>query len=427
MTTTILFVSFLLLVMIGVPIGIALGSASILTILNLPFLNIDFYVQGLVSGLDSFPLIAILLFTLTANIMSSGGISTRLLNLCQSFFGHYTGGLGVVAIMSCIFFASVSGTGSATVAAIGLTMIPMMAKSGYDKAYAGSMIATAGGIGVIIPPSVVMIVYAIVSGQSVSEMFMAGIIPGVVVGLFLLTYNFYQSKKYGYRGLSEKASWSERWQAFNSAKEALFLPFLILGGIYSGLFTPTESAAVSIAYSLLLSFFYYKELTLKSLAKMALESALLVSTVLVIVGASVSFGRILTIERIPTLITEFILGITDNTILILLCINLLLLIIGTFLETLAAIVILTPILLPVTTSIGMDPVHFGIVMVVNLAIGFVTPPLGANLFMASQVGKIRFEDLSRSIIGWVITMIAALMLITFVPELSLWLPDFMKN
>ncbi|HGE5936275.1 TPA: TRAP transporter large permease [Vibrio cholerae] len=427
MTTPILFFSLTLLVAIGVPIGIALGSASILAILNLPFLNIDFYVQGLVSGLDSFPLIAILLFTLAASIMSHGGISNRLLALCQSFFGHYTGGLGVVAVMSCIFFASVSGTGSATVAAIGLTMIPMMVKSGYDKAYAGAMIATAGGIGVIIPPSVVMIVYAIVSGQSVSAMFMAGIVPGLVVGLFLLGYNLYQSKIHGYVGTPRKATWPERWQAINAAKEAMLLPMIILGGIYSGLFTPTESAAVAVAYGIVLSMFYYKELTLKGLAKMTLESALLVSTVLVIVGASVAFGRILTIERIPSMITEFILGITENKILILLCINLLLLLIGTFLETLAAIVILTPILLPVTASIGMDPVHFGIVMVVNLAIGFVTPPLGANLFMASQVGDIRFEDLSRAVMGWIASMIAALMLITFVPEISLWLPSVMAK
>lgn len=427
MTTPILFLSLTLLAAIGVPIGIALGSASILAILNLPFLNIDFYVQGLVSGLDSFPLIAILLFTLAASIMSHGGISNRLLALCQSFFGHYTGGLGVVAIMSCIFFASVSGTGSATVAAIGLTMIPMMVKSGYNKAYAGAMIATAGGIGVIIPPSVVMIVYAIVSGQSVSAMFMAGIVPGIVVGLFLLGYNLYQSKKHGYLGTPQKATWPERWQAFSAAKEAILLPIIMLGGIYSGLFTPTESAAVAVAYGIVLSMFYYKELTFNSLAKVTLESALLVATVLVIVGASVAFGRILTIERIPSMITEFILGITENKILILLCINLLLLLIGTFLETLAAIVILTPILLPVTTSIGMDPVHFGIVMVVNLAIGFVTPPLGANLFMASQVGDIRFEDLSRAVMGWIVSMIAALMLITFVPEISLWLPSIMAK
>lgn len=427
MTTPILFLSLTLLVAIGVPIGIALGSASILAILNLPFLNIDFYVQGLVSGLDSFPLIAILLFTLAASIMSHGGISNRLLTLCQNFFGHYTGGLGVVAIMSCIFFASVSGTGSATVAAIGLTMIPMMVKSGYNKSYAGAMIATAGGIGVIIPPSVVMIVYAIVSGQSVSAMFMAGIVPGIVVGLFLLGYNLYQSKRHGYVGTPKKATWSERWQAIIAAKEAMLLPIIILGGIYSGLFTPTESAAVAVAYGIVLSMFYYKELTLKSLAKMTLESALLVATVLVIVGASVAFGRILTIERIPSMITEFILGITENKILILLCINLLLLLIGTFLETLAAIVILTPILLPVTSSIGMDSVHFGIVMVVNLAIGFVTPPLGANLFMASQVGDIRFEDLSRAVMGWIVSMIAALMLITFVPDISLWLPSVMTK
>ncbi|PKH02335.1 C4-dicarboxylate ABC transporter permease [Psychromonas sp. MB-3u-54] len=426
MTSFILFFSFALLVAVGVPIGMALGSASILSILNLPFLSINFYTQGLVSGLDSFPLIAILLFTLAANIMSHGGISGRLLALCQSVFGHLTGGLGVVAITSCIFFASISGTGSATVAAIGLTMIPMMVKNGYDKAYSGAMIATAGGIGVIIPPSVVMIVYAIVSGQSVSKMFMAGVIPGILVGLFLLGYNYIQSKKHSYKGLDNKATWNERWNAFKYAKEALLLPVIILGGIYSGLFTPTESAAVAVAYGIVLSMLYYKELTLKGLAKITLESALLVATVLVIVGASVSFGRILTIERIPLMITDFILNLTDNKILILLAINILLLIIGTFLETLAAIVILTPILLPVVTSVGMDPVHFGIVMVVNLAIGFVTPPLGANLFMASQVGKIPFEDLSRAVLGWIMTMIAALLLITFIPGISLWLPNIMS-
>nr|WP_067293029.1 TRAP transporter large permease [Marinobacterium profundum] len=423
MTSAILFGSFITLLLIGVPIGIALGSASLLAIMTLPFLNFEFFTQGLVASLDSFPLLAVILFTIAGNLMSQGGISNRLLQVAQTFFGHFTGGLGIVTIVACIFFGAISGTGSATVAAIGLSMIPAMVKQGYDRAYAGSMVAAAGGIGVIIPPSVVMIVYAIVAGVSVSDMFMAGILPGLLVGIILLLYSLIQAHRRGYSGLPEKSSWGQRWQALNQAKAALLLPLIVLGGIYSGLFTPTESAAVALIYGLVLSLFVYKEISLIRLPKLLLESSLLVATVMVIVGASVAFGRILTIEHIPSQISQFILSLTDNKILVLLAINLLLLIVGTFLETLAAVVILTPILLPVVMSFGMNPVHFGIVLVVNLAIGFITPPLGANLFMAAQVGNIPFSELSKAIMGWVLAMIFALLLITFIPEISLFLPS----
>ncbi|MBE2894892.1 TRAP transporter large permease [Spirabiliibacterium falconis] len=426
MTAEILFGSFLLLLLIGVPIGIALGSASIIAILFMPFLNFQFFVQGLISSLDSFTLLAVILFTLAGNLMSHGGISERLLHVAKAFFGHYTGGLGIVTIIACVFFSAISGTGSATVAAIGLSMIPAMAKSGYDRAYAASMVATAGGIGVIIPPSVVMIVYAIIAGESVTAMFMAGIIPGLVVALVLLAYSIYQSYNKGYSGHLTKFSWKEKIQALNKAKASLLLPVIILGGIYSGQFTPTESAAVAVIYGGILSFFIYKELNLSDLPKIILESAILVSTVLVIVGASVAFGRILTIDRVPEQIATFILSLTDNKIFILLAINILLLIVGTFLETLAAVVILTPILLPIVTTLGISPVHFGIIMVVNLAIGFITPPLGANLFMASQVGNVAFSELSKSILGWLGAMLIALLLITYIPQLSLFLPSLFQ-
>lgn len=422
MTAAILFGSFLILILIGVPIGIALGSASLLAIMTLPFLNFEFFTQGLVSSLDSFPLLAVILFTIAGNLMSQGGISDRLLRVAQSFFGHFTGGLGIVTIVACVFFGSISGTGSATVAAIGLSMIPAMVKHGYDRAYAGSMVAAAGGIGVIIPPSVVMIVYAIVAGVSVSDMFMAGIIPGILVGVILLIYSLIHAHRRGYTGHFEKASWPDRWQALNQAKASLLLPLIVLGGIYSGVFTPTESAAVAVVYGLTLGLFIYKEINLSKLPKIILESSILVSTVLVIVGASVAFGRILTIEHIPSQISQFILSLTENKILVLIAINILLLIVGTFLETLAAVVILTPILLPIVISFGMDPVHFGIVMVVNLAIGFITPPLGANLFMAAQVGQIPFSQLSKAIMGWVFAMIFSLLIITFIPQISLALP-----
>ncbi|MEZ9231301.1 TRAP transporter large permease [Vibrio amylolyticus] len=425
MTSALLFGSFGLLLLIGVPVGIALAGASMLAILSLPFLNVEFLVQGLVTGLDSFPLLAVVLFTLAGNLMSQGGISKRLLHVAEVFFGHFTGGLGIVAIVACMFFASISGTGSATVAAIGLTMIPSMVKKGYDRSFAGALIASSGGIGVIIPPSVVMIVYAITAEVSVTKMFIAGIVPGLVVGFVLIGYCLIVSKIHGYKGNDRKATWPERLAALKEAIWAMLLPIIILGGIYSGIFTPTESAAIGVLYGLFFGMFVYRELNYKMVVKIILESSLLVGAVLVIVGASVTFGRILTLERLPTEIAQFILSITDNKLLILLCITALLLIVGTFMETLAAIVILTPILLPITSALGMDPIHFGIVMIVNLAIGFVTPPLGANLFMASQVGNVPIESLSRAIIGWIAALLVALMLITFIPAISLTLPNIL--
>lgn len=417
----ILFLFFVILLLIGVPIGIALGVASLLAIMSMPFINTEFLVQGLVSGLDSFPLLAVVLFTLAGNLMSQGGVSKRLLRLAEVYLGNMTGGLGVVTIVACMFFASISGTGSATVAAIGLTMIPSMVAAGYDRGFAAAVVASAGGIGVMIPPSVVMIVYAVTAEVSVTDMFIAGIIPGIIVGLMLIAYCLLQSYRKGYQGTDEDFSRSDKWLAIKDAKWALLLPVIVLGGIYSGIFTPTESAAVGVAYSLFFGLVIYKELDFPKIYKIVVESSVLAGTVLVIIGTSVAFGRILTLEHVPTHITDAILSTTQNTILILLAINLLLLIVGTFMETLAAIVILTPILLPVTTKLGLDPVHFGIIMIVNLAIGFVTPPLGANLFMAAQVGGVKIETLSRSILGWIAAMIVALLIITFVPTASLLL------
>lgn len=421
MSIIILFAVFVLLLIIGVPVGISLGVASMLAILSMPFINTEFLVQGLVSGLDSFPLLAVILFTLAGNLMSQGGVSKRLLRLAEVYLGNMTGGLGIVTIVACMFFASISGTGSATVAAIGLTMIPSMVAAGYDRGFAASAVASAGGIGVMIPPSVVMIVYAVTAEVSVTDMFIAGVLPGILVGMVLIGYCVLKSKKLGYTGTGLTYTREEKWGAIKDAKWALLLPVIVLGGIYSGVFTPTESAAVGVLYSLIFGIFIYKELDLKQVYKITVESSILAGTVLVIIGTSVAFGRILTLEHVPLEITDAILSTTQNTILILIAINILLLIVGTFMETLAAIVILTPILLPVVTKLGMDPVHFGIIMIVNLAIGFITPPLGANLFMASQVGDIKIEVLSRSILGWIAAMLFSLMLITFIPAISLLL------
>ncbi|MBS8271007.1 C4-dicarboxylate ABC transporter permease [Halomonas litopenaei] len=423
MTATLLFGSFLGLLVVGVPIGIALAVASLIVIYSLPFLNPDFLFQGLVYGLNSFPLLAVILFTLAGNIMSRGGIANRLIRVAELFLGRVTGGLGIVAIVACMVVASISGTGSATVAAIGLAMIPAMVQKGYDRAFSGAIVASAGGIGVIIPPSVVMIVYAITAQVSVTDMFLAGILPGIIIGVALMVYTYIQSRRHGYQGSDTKFSKAEALQILQQGILPLLMPFIILGGIYSGLFTPTESAAVGVVYGLVLGVFVYREIKPQDLYGIILQSALLVGAVLVIVGASTAFGRILTIERVPTDIANWVLGVTDSKVLILLAILMLLLVVGTFMETLAAIVILTPLLLPIVTSLGMSPVHFGVVMIVNLAIGFVTPPLGANLFMASQVGQVEIEKLSRAVIGFIFAMIIALLIITFVPWFSLVIPE----
>ena len=423
MTSAILFGSFFLLLVIGVPIGIALGTASLLAIAYIPFLKFDLYALGLVSGIDSFTLIAVVLFTMAGNIMSQGGISRRLVAVADHLFGHAPGDLGTVTIMACLFFAAISGTGSATVAAIGLAMIPALVERGYDRAYSAAMVASAGGLGVMIPPSVVMIVYAVAAGVSVTALFMAGILPGIVIALTLIIYNVIQRRRADISVAPLPTyDWREKLRVVNEAKLALLMPLVVLGGIYGGIVTPTESSAVAVVYALIVSVFVYRELPLSSIPGLMLESALLVSAVLVIIGASVAFGRIIALEQIPLALSQFVLELTQSKYIVLLAAIVLLLIVGTFLETLAAIVILTPVLLPMLTELGVDPVHFGIVMIVALAIGFVTPPLGANLFMAAQVGQISFDRIARRILPWVITMIVALLIIAFVPWLSLGLP-----
>ena len=405
------------------PIGVALGSASLLAIAYIPFLGYDLYALGLVSGIDSFTLIAVVLFTLAGSLMAQGGISRRLIAVADRAFGKSPGDLGTVTIVACLFFAAISGTGSATVAAIGLAMIPALVARGYDRAYAGAMVASAGGLGVMIPPSVVMIVYAVSAGVSVTALFMAGILPGIVIALTLIAYNIL--KRRGAPPIDAKGGIDTEgsvWSALNEAKLALAMPIVVLGGIYSGIVTPTESSAVAVVYALVVSCFVYRELPISALPKIMLDAALLVSSVLIIIGASVAFGRIIALERIPSDLAQFVVSLTESRAIVLLAAIALLLIVGTFLETLAAIVILTPVLLPIMVQLGVDPVHFGIVMIVALAIGFVTPPLGANLFMAAQVGQVPFDQIARRIVPWVGAMIVALLIIAFVPSLSLGLP-----
>lgn len=427
MISLLLFGSFLVLLILSVPIAISLGLASAVALLYSGKVSSSYIAQGLVTSIDSFPLMAVPFFILAGDLMGQGGLSRRLLNVGNVLFGRYTGGLAIIAIVTCMFFAAISGSGPATVAAIGGIMLPALAQQGYDKGYSVGLIAAAGSVGIIIPPSIPMIIYAVSANVSITKMFLAGIIPGLLIGMVLMVVAYIRARKHGYRGIERHYSGGEIAAAVWDAKWALLAPVIILGGIYGGVFTPTEAAAVGVLYGFVIGAFVHKELTFKGLYQVIAGSALTSATVVVIVGTATIFGRVLAIERIPFLIADYIVQLTDNPVVILLLINVLLLFVGMFMETIAAIIILTPILLPVVMAVGVDPVHFGIVIIVNLAIGMVTPPVGVNLFVGARIGKIPLEKAAAGSIAFIAAMIVTLLVITYVPGVSLAPLSLMGN
>lgn len=422
MVSGILFISLVVFLLMSLPIGISLGMSALATIGVCNPISAETFVQAMMQGLNSFPLMAVPLFTFAGEVMGRGGISKRLINAAKVVSGRFTGGLGIVTIITSLFFAAIAGTGSAAVAAIGLIMIPTMVEHGYDKGYSSALVATAGTVGVIIPPSVCMVVYAVAASASIPGLFMAGIVPGLVIGAGLIIYSYLYSKKMGYKGDEKRYTIMEILKIFLDAIPGLLIPVIILGGIYGGVFTPTEAAAIAGVYGVLVGIYVYKEIKWSDLLHIIYRSVLLCAPVLIIIGISTGFGRILTIAQIPEKIAALILGLTSNKFVVLMLINILLLIVGTFMETNAAIIILTPILLPIVKTLGVDPIHFGIIVVMNLSIGFITPPLGANLFMACQVGDISYDNLVKKIWPWIIVMIILLLLVTYIPSISMALP-----
>ena len=418
-TTAVLFGSFAILLLISVPIGIAIGLATLLTIIYSGGLPLEFLAKELVTSVDSFPLMAVPFFILAGEIMGKGGISQRLFGVAGAIVGNKTGGFAIATIITCMFFAAISGSGPATVAAIGGVMIPAMVQQGYDKRFATATVAAAGSIGIIIPPSIPMVMFGVTANVSIGDLFISGIIPGILVGLAMMVWAWYYSKKMGYKGLEGKTSLRNIGKAIWDAKWALLIPIIILGGIYGGIFTPTEAAVVAVVYGLFVATVLYRELSLKELPKVIYESALTTATVLIIVGSANAFGRLLTLEQIPTKIAGWLTSLSSNPIVIILMITVLLLIVGMFMDPLAAIIILTPILLPIVTQIGYDPVHFGVLMIVNLAIGYFTPPVGVNLFVGSSISGVPMGPLSKAVVPYIVTMIFILLLITFIPQLVL--------
>lgn len=415
MSAIVLFGTFLILLLLSVPIGYAIGISSLAGIYFFSDIPLEIIAQKVITGIDSFPLLAIPFFMLAGNLMSSGGIAKRLVNFFDSLIGHVTGGLGIVTVAVCMFFAAISGSAVATVSAVGAFMIPEMVEHGYDKKFSAALTAAAGTIGVVIPPSIPFVIYGVVSGTSITDLFTAGFVPGVMMGLALIAVCYLVSKKNGYRGKGSRSSLKEIGKAFKDAIWAILSPVIILGGIYSGFFTPTEAAVVSVVYSFIIGTFVYKELNFKGAYKAFKDAVVVNGSTTFMVGFSTVFAAFLTIAQIPNMIAEGITGLTSNKFLILLIINLLLLVIGMFVDNIPATIILTPILLPICTSFGMSPVTFGIMLTMNLAIGFCSPPYGINLFVASSISKVSIEDLTKNIIKPLIGLLIVLLLITYIP------------
>ncbi|GGG87641.1 hypothetical protein GCM10011415_42790 [Salipiger pallidus] len=413
-----LFGSLLLLLLIGVPVTFALGLAAVATIWEGNIMPLLIVPQEMIRSVNSFPLLAIPFFILAGNLMQEGGISARLVTFSKTLVGSMTGGLAMVAIVTSAFFAAISGSGAATTAAVGAILIPAMVTQGYSKPYAASNQAASGALGVIIPPSIPLILYAISANQSVGEMFVAGVLPGVLVVVSLLIYAFVHAK-----GMQttpgEPSSLREVAVAGWKALLALAMPALILGGIYGGIVTPTEAAVVAVVYALLVGAVIYRELPLTAIPRILRTSAVTSAIVLSIIAAAGLYGRIILQLRVPAVISDFVVGAIDSPWLFIILVNLLLLLVGMFLEAAAAILIFTPILLPIATTFGFDPVHFGVIMVVNLAMGMFTPPVGLNLFIASGIARIGVPQIARGVIPFVLILLVDLLIISFLPWLSL--------
>lgn len=423
----ILVVLFVLL-LLGVPIGVSLGMTNIFVAAGdlLPAINIRYIVRGMVSTMDSFPLLAIPLFVLGGEIMARGGISKRLFNLFTLAFGKITGGLPMASVATCLFYGAISGSGPATVAAVGSMALPVLDRLGYEHKFSVSLLGVAGGLGVIIPPSIPFIIYGQAADQSVADLFIAGIIPGLLIGALLMLYCYFHFRNASEDREKISAEVLQLRQkgllsVFLDSIWALLTPIIILGGIYSGYFTPTEAAAVSAVYAFIVSLFIYKEMGVKDIYPTFKAAVHTIAPVLIILASASVFARILTMLQIPQNLASGVLSVFSNEIMILLIINAILLVAGMFIDTISAILILAPLFLPLATLIGIDPIHLGVIMVVNLAIGFVTPPIGANLYVASAIGNVPIQDIFVKVIPMLVVFLIALLIITFVPSLSLLL------
>ena len=421
MSASFIFILLLALMLTGMPISISLG----LTVLSFLFLFTQVPLESvalkLFTGIEKFEIMAIPFFILAGNFLTHGGVAKRMIRFASSMVGHMYGGLGLSGVLACALFAAISGSSPATVVAIGSILLPAMVKAGFPKKFGAGIVTTSGALGILIPPSIVMVMYSVATNTSVGALFMAGIVPGVVLALTLGGVTYYRARKFDYPRL-EKASWGERWRTFRESVWGLLLIVIVMGGIYTGLFTPTEAAAMSGVYAFIIAVFIYKDLSFKDVPRVLLNSANMSAMLLYIITNAMLFSFIMTNENIPQALANWMLGNGLGIITFLLACNIILLLAGNFMEPSSIVLIFAPILFPVAMKLGIDPVHFGIIMVVNMEVGMCHPPVGLNLYVASGITKMGITELTIAVWPWLLSMLGFLMVVTYWPGLSLWLP-----
>ncbi len=418
----ILVVGFIVLLAMDVPIAFAIGLATMLTMLSLGDVRTcDTIAQRMSSGIGKFPLLAIPFFILAGILMGEGGMARRLIEFASALVGRFSGGLSYVSTLACMMFGAISGSATAAVSSIGAFMIPEMTKKGYDRDYSVAVTTTSATTGLVIPPSNIMIVYAVVTNVSVASMFLAGVLPGIVIGLSIMLVSVLLSVRRGY-GASEHAPLDQVLRTAWRALPSLLLIVIVLAGILGGAFSATEAAAIAVLYAFILAVFVYREVRPADLPRILLRCGITTAMIMLLIGTSQAMSWILAYQSIPQNISTALLDLSDNPIIILLIINAVLLFVGTFMDMTPAVLIFTPIFLPVVINLGMDPVHFGMVMIVNLCIGLCTPPVGTCLFVGCSVGKTSIVEVTRPMVPFFFAMLAALVLITYWPNLSMWLP-----
>jgi len=421
--TLVLFVVFFLLLLSTAPISVALGLTAFLYFFYYTTLPLTQTTDTLFNSLNTFTLMAIPFFVFAANIMTHGGISRRLTEAANAAVGRFPGGLALTAVISCMFFAAISGSSPATVVAVGTLLIPAMIEAGYGRMFSTGIVATSGSLGILIPPSIPLIVYGIATETSIGDLFIAGFGPGLLAGFLLIGLVIFTAWRRGLRGQEIPLTRAQRIKAFRDAFLGLLLPIFVLGGIYGGVFTPTEAAAMAVLYSLIVSLFVYREMTLRDLARVTVASARMSAMIMFIIANAILFSFVLTSERIPDQITNLFINLDLSWFTFLLVVNAFLLLVGCFMETSSAILILAPIFLPVATRLGVNPIHFGIIMVMNLEIGMVTPPFGLNLFVASGISKLSVVRVAKASAPSALVLLAALLVVTYVPDISLFLVE----
>jgi len=422
MNAAIIFVLLMLLMLTGMPISIALGLTVLTFFFTMTSVPIEAVALKLFTGIEKFEIMAIPFFILAGNFLTHGGVARRMINFASAMVGHWHGGLALAGVLACALFAAVSGSSPATVVAIGSIILPAMIKQGYPKSFGAGVITTSGALGILIPPSIVMVMYSVTTNTSVGKLFMAGVIPGLMLAFLLGLTTWFLARKHDYPRMP-KASWRQRWVAFRESAWGLMLIVVVMGGIYSGQFTPTEAAAMAAVYAFIIAVFVYKDLKLRQVRKVLLDSASLSAMLLYIITNAMLFSFLMTSENIPQAMAASITDQGLGVVGFLLVVNLLLLAAGNFMEPSSIVLIMAPILFPVAMKLGIDPVHFGILIVVNMEVGMCHPPVGLNLYVASGITKMGISELTVAVLPWLLTMLGFLVLVTYVPQISLWLPN----